>query len=410
MKKNRCRFCGAELSETFADLGVAPLSNSYVPAERLQEMEPFYPLHVYVCSNCFLVQLTEFESPQNIFGDYAYFSSFSETWLKHAEAYASLMTDRLRLAETSLVVEIGSNDGYLLECFKNYGIDVLGVEPAANVAKTAIEKGIPTEILFFCEKTALELNEKGKLANLIVANNVLAHVPDLIDFVCGLKILLKTSGVITVEFPHLLRLIAENQFDTIYHEHFSYFSLLIVEKVFAGQGIRIFDVEEVSTHGGSLRLFACHASDEGKPKSPRVEELRQKEVSAGLLDIETYRSFAQRVVKTKCDVLEFFVHVKRLGKTVVGYGAPAKANTLLNYCGIGTDFIEFTVDRSPYKQGLYLPGTHIAIRHPDEVAKIKPDYLFILPWNLKDEIIEQMSVVRSWGGKFVIPIPSVEVL
>ncbi|MBI2311645.1 MAG: class I SAM-dependent methyltransferase [Betaproteobacteria bacterium] len=405
---NRCRFCDAELSETFADLGMSPLSNSFLRAERLQQMEPFYPLHAYVCGACFLVQLREFESPQNIFSDYAYFSSYSDSWLRHAQAYAEAMVRRLGLTRDSRVVEIASNDGYLLQYFKAKGVQVLGVEPAANVAAMALQKGIPTEVRFFGTDTASALRAGGKAADLIAANNVLAHVPDINDFVAGFKVLLKPGGCITVEFPHLLRLMAENQFDTIYHEHFSYLSFMVVEKIFGRHGLKIFDVEELPTHGGSLRVFAAHADDAGRRPEPRVGELRQRELQAGLSSIAAYRGFAGDVVRTKCEVMEFFVQAKRAGRKVIGYGAPAKGNTLLNYCGIGRELMEFTVDRSPHKQGLHLPGTHIPIRPPEALLAATPDYVFILPWNLKDEIMEQMAEVRSWGARFVVPIPRIQ--
>lgn len=410
MNQNTCRFCGTELSVTFADLGMTPLSNSYLSAENLHQMEPFYPLHAYVCSECLLVQLSEFESPEQIFSDYSYFSSFSESWLRHAETYTNNMIERFGLNSQSQTVEIASNDGYLLQYFKARNIPVLGVEPAANVAMSAVDKGIPTEVMFFSEKSAEELKAKGESADLITANNVLAHVPELNDFVKGMKVLLKPDGVITVEFPHLLRLIEDNQFDTIYHEHFSYFSLIVVENVFSRNDLRVFDVQELPTHGGSLRVFACHNDNTSKPVSANIENLKQREVSFGLKNISTYTAFAEKIVKTKCDMLEFFVQVKSSGKKIVGYGAPAKGNTLLNYCGIGTDFLDFTVDRSPHKQGLFLPGTHIPVLEPDMILQFKPDYVFILPWNLKDEIIKQMAKIRSWGGKFVVPIPHIIVV
>ena len=404
-----CRFCGATLNQTFADLGMSPLANSFVPAERARAMEPFFPLHVYVCSACRLVQLEEFESPQHIFGDYVYFSSFSDSWLRHAEAYAKKMIERFKLGGDSHVVEIASNDGYLLQYFQRDSIPVLGVEPAANVAKVAISKGIATEVVFFGEATAARLRAAGKAADLIAANNVLAHVPDLNDFVEGFKVLLKPQGVITVEFPHLLNLIEKNQFDTIYHEHFSYLSLLVVEKVFARHGLRVFDAEQLPTHGGSLRLYCCHAGDNTKNKTSAVDAILRLELEAGLDSTAAYERFAQQVVTTKLAILDFFVMAKRAGKRVVAYGAAAKGNTLLNYCGLGPEMIDFTVDRSPYKQGMLLPGTRIPVRAPDAVAEAKPDYLFILPWNLKDEIVEQMAGIREWGGQFVVPIPSLRV-
>ncbi|WP_114859413.1 class I SAM-dependent methyltransferase [Azospirillum brasilense] len=410
MSKSCCRFCGTPLTETFVDLGVSPLANSFLKPEKLQAMEPFYPLHVYVCTGCFLVQLEEFESPEHIFSDYLYFSSFSQGWLDHANAYAAKMVDRLGLDECSLVVEIASNDGYLLQYFKQRGVPVLGVEPAANVAKVAVEKGIPSDVAFFGVETAERLKGEGKSADLMAANNVLAHVPDINDFVAGFKVLLKPTGTITFEFPHLQRLIAENQFDTVYHEHFSYLSLLAVEKVFARHGLAVFDVEQLPTHGGSLRLFVRHAEDTSRPVTAAVEAIRAGEAAAGLRDIATYRSFGRTVETTKREVLRFLIDAHAAGKTVVGYGAPAKGNTLLNYLGVGPEFVAFTVDRSPHKQGLYLPGTRIPIKAPEAILEAKPDYVLILPWNLKDEVMTQMAEIRSWGGKFVVPIPTVQVL
>ena len=405
----RCRFCQSALSETFADLGMSPLSNSYLAAKQLNGMEPFYPLHAYVCGSCFLVQLAEFETPDRIFSDYAYFSSYADSWLRHCEVYAKEMVGRWNLGPDSLVVEVASNDGYLLQFFKQQGVPVLGVEPAANVAKVAMEKGIPTEVAFFGEAKGAELASRGNTADLIAANNVLAHVPDINDFVKGFKHALKPDGRITVEFPHLLQLMQNNQFDTIYHEHFSYLSLGFVSGLFEKHGLRVFDVDEVPTHGGSLRVHGCHHEDGSKQTSTVVLTLLERERDQGLGDLETYRQFADKVVRTKCEVLDFFVSTRRAGKRVAAYGAPAKGNTLLNYCGIGPAFIEFTVDRSPHKQGLFLPGTHIPIYSPDAIAESKPDYLFILPWNLRDEIVEQMAGIRAWGGKFVVPIPALEV-
>jgi SAM-dependent methyltransferase len=372
-------------------------------------MERFYPLHAYVCGSCFLVQLTEFETPERIFSDYAYFSSYSESWLKHCESYACAMVDRWSLGAESLVIEIASNDGYLLQYFKKSGVPVLGIEPAANVAKVAMDKGIPTEVAFFGEKKGAELAAGGKSADLIAANNVLAHVPDINDFVKGFARTLKPTGCVTVEFPHLLQLMRHNQFDTIYHEHFSYLSLQFVCKLFAAHGLCVFDVEEIATHGGSLRIYACHATDKTKQVGSAVTTLLDQERECGLLDLQAYFRFSEQVVRTKCEVLDFFVDAKRAGKRVAGYGAPAKGNTLLNYCGIGAEFLSFTVDRSPHKQGLYLPGTHIPILSPDEIRQAKPDYLFILPWNLRDEIVGQMAEIREWGGQFVVPIPALEI-
>jgi 2-polyprenyl-3-methyl-5-hydroxy-6-metoxy-1,4-benzoquinol methylase len=405
-----CRFCGAALAETFADLGMSPLSNAFIAPERANAMEKFYPLHAYVCSACRLVQLAEFESPAQIFGDYLYFSSYSESWLRHAEAYAQAMIARFGLGPQSQMIEIASNDGYLLQYFQRAGIPVLGIEPAANVAAVAIGQGIATEIAFFGRITAHRLKEAGRSPDLIAANNVLAHVPDLNDFVGGLKLLLAPAGIVTVEFPHLQRLIDENQFDTIYHEHFSYFSLLTAERIFAHHGLTVFDVEELPTHGGSLRLYLRHAESAAHPVSAAVGTLRRRELDAGLAGAEPYRRFAETVAATKGAVLEFLIGARRAGKKVVGYGAPAKGNTLLNYCGIRSDMIAFTVDRSPHKQGLLLPGTHIPIRDPAALIAARPDYVFILPWNLRDEIMAQMVAIRSWGGAFVVPIPRLQVL
>jgi 2-polyprenyl-3-methyl-5-hydroxy-6-metoxy-1,4-benzoquinol methylase len=410
MSDRCCRFCRAPLSISFADLGMSPLSNAYLKPEQINQMEPFYPLHAWVCGSCFLVQLEQFESPERFFSDYAYFSSYSDSWLKHAADYTDQMIRRFGFNERSHVVEIASNDGYLLQYFVKRGVPVLGIEPAANVAQVAEKKGIPTLVRFFGTDTAKELAAASKQADLLLGNNVLAHVPDLNDFVRGMAILLKPQGVITMEFPHLLRLMAENQFDTIYHEHFSYFSFFTAEKVFAAHGITLFDVEEISTHGGSLRIFGRHASDASKPGSSRVNNLRQQELGAGLGRIETYAAFAEQIKATKRALLRFLIGAKEEGKRVVGYGAPAKGNTLLNYCGVRADLLDYTVDRSPHKQGSFLPGTHIPILDPDRIAETRPDYVLILPWNLKDEIMEQMAHIRSWGGKFVVPIPTVEVV
>jgi 2-polyprenyl-3-methyl-5-hydroxy-6-metoxy-1,4-benzoquinol methylase len=406
----QCRFCDALLSQTFADLGMSPLANSYVTPEKADAMEPFFPLHAFVCTNCWLVQLQMYQSGEDIFSDYAYFSSFSDSWLAHAKAYTDKMRARFTMNSSSQVIEIASNDGYLLQYFKEAGIPVLGVEPAKNVAEAAVSKGIPSIVKFFGETTARWLVGKGIRADLLLGNNVLAHVPELNDFVKGMKILLKPSGVITMEFPHLQRLVDECQFDTIYHEHFSYFSFITVEKVFASHGLTLFDVEELPTHGGSLRIYGRHAEDGSKPVSEAVTTLRSREKQLGYTGINLYDSFATKVMATKRDILEFLIGAKRTGKTIVGYGAPAKGNTLLNYCGIRTDMISYTVDRSPHKQGHNLPGTRIPIYGLDIIRQTKPDYVVILPWNLKDEIINQMSHIREWGGKFVVFIPKVQVI
>ncbi len=391
------------------NLGMSPLSNAYLTCQQLERMEPFYPLHVRICEGCFLVQLAEFESPERIFSDYAYFSSCSESWVQHARSYVEQMQDRLSLTRESLVVELASNDGYLLQFFQAMQIPVLGVEPAANVARVAREKGIPTIAQFFSSETAGRLAAEGKRADLIVANNVLAHVPDLNDFVAGMTTLLKPEGVITLEFPHLMRLIEGNQFDTIYHEHFSYFSLFSVEQVLRSHNLTVFDVEELSTHGGSLRLYVWHAAN-SQPVNPQVEAMRKWEESRGVRDPDAYASFGTKIEEIKRNLLDFLIDAKRQGKRVAGYGAPAKANTLLNYCGIRTDFLDYTVDVSPHKQGHYLPGTHIPIYHPDKLRETRPDYVLILPWNIREEILTQMAGVRDWGGRFVIPIPRLEII
>jgi len=408
-KGSMCRFCGNALHISFADLGMSPFANSYISPENLHRMEPFFPLHAYVCEKCFLVQLKEFQSPSDIFSDYAYFSSFSDTLLEHAKAYTDLMVDRFSFNSSSQIIEIASNDGYLLQYFKEKGIPVLGIEPAANVAKAAEEKGIPSLVKFFGQKTASELVSEGNQTDLLLGNNVLAHVPDIHDFVGGMKMVLKSNGVITMEFPHLLRLIEENLFDTIYHEHFSYLSFITVEKIFAKHGLTLFDVEEISPHGGSLRIYGKHLDDDTKSVSDRTHELREREVEFGLTSMDTYNAFSEKVQLTKRNLLSFLIQAKKEGKSIVGYGAPAKGNTLLNYCGIGTDFIDYTVDRSPHKQDHVLPGIRIPICHPDKIKETKPDYLLILPWNIKEEIMDQMSLIREWGGKFVVPIPSVKV-
>ena len=405
-----CRFCGAPLSHVFVDLGASPLANSYLEPADLLKAEAYYPLCVYVCAACLLVQLPEEERPEAIFSDYAYFSSYSDSWLRHARDYAAAMIERFGFGAGHQVVEIASNDGYLLRWFKERGIPVLGVEPARNVAEAAESAGIPTVVKFFGEATARELAAQGVRADLLVGNNVLAHVPGLNDFVAGLKILLAPSGVLTMEFPHLLRLMAEDQFDTIYHEHYSYFSFATVRKVFAAHGLTLFDVEELPTHGGSLRIYARHDADASMPVGERVADLLAREEAAGLGGLATYRSFGERVQRVKRGLLRFLIQTKEDGKSVAGYGAPAKGNTLLNYCGVRTDFLDYTVDRSPHKQGRYLPGTRIPIHGPDRLRETRPDYVLILPWNLKEEIVEQMADVRAWGGRFVVAIPEIRVL
>lgn len=405
-----CRHCGAPLARSFCDLGLSPLANNYLTREQLARGEMFFPLHALMCDQCLLVQLLEFETPANIFGDYAYFSSYSTSWLEHARLYTEHVASRFGLGESSSVVEIASNDGYLLQYFKQRNVPVLGVEPAANVAKVAQDRGIPTVVRFFGTETADALVAEGRSADLLLGNNVLAHVPDLNDFGRGMKRLLKPNGVITMEFPHLLRLMAENQFDTIYHEHFSYFSFLTVKRVFETHGLRLFDVQQLPTHGGSLRIFATHGENESHSTTAAVGSLLEEERRAGLGSPEGYAHFDAKVRATKRGLLKFLIEASAAGKKVAGYGAPAKGNTLLNYCGVGPDLIEYTVDRSPHKQGRFLPGSRIPIFDPEHVRETKPDYLLLLPWNLATEIQEQMAHIRDWGGRFVVPIPEVKVL
>ena len=406
-----CRFCGHAIRHTFVDLGMSPLCQTHITSEQLNHMEPFYPLHAYVCERCFLVQLEEFVAPGEIFSEYAYFSSYADSWVEHARQYAELMCQRFGIDVSSRVVEIASNDGYLLQHFVAKGVPVLGVEPAANVAEVAIKKGIHTVVKFFGRKTARELAAESGKPDLLLGNNVLAHVPDLNDFVAGMKILLGESGVITMEFPHLLELMQHNQFDTIYHEHFSYFSFTTVTEVFRHHGLTLFDVERMPTHGGSLRIYGRHTEDGSRPVSARARELLAVEERYGIRKLETYAAFAEQVRETKRALLEFLIGAKRAGKRIVGYGAPGKGNTLLNYCGIGTDFLDFTVDRNPHKQGKYTPGTHIPILHPDELIKARPDYVLILPWNLKDEILATIARIPSLkDAQCVVPIPRVEVV
>ncbi|MBD2504206.1 class I SAM-dependent methyltransferase [Anabaena azotica] len=406
-----CRFCGNQLKYTFIDLGISPIANDYLSPPHLHQAEKFYPLHTYICEKCLLVQLEEFESPNHIFGDgdYAYFSSYSDSWLKHAKAYTELIVKKFDFNSHIEVIEIASNDGYLLQYFQDKGISVLGIEPAANTAQVAIEKGIPTITEFFGTEVAQELAAQKKQADLLIGNNVLAHVPELNDFITGLKILLKPNGILTMEFPHLLQLIDQNQFDTIYHEHFSYFSFLCVENIFAAHNLTLFDVEELPTHGGSLRIYGKHNNAELPNISERVSQLKAKEIAAGLDRLETYITFGEKVKQTKLKLINFLVTAKQQNKSIVAYGAPAKGNTLLNYCGINKDFIDYTVDRNPYKQGLFLPGTHIPIFHPEKIRETKPDYVLILPWNIKEEIMEQMKFISEWGGQFIVPIPEVKV-
>ena len=404
-----CRFCGAALRRTFVDLGMSPLCETYPSAAELNRPETYYPLHAYVCETCFLVQLDQYESPETIFGDYPYFSSYSDSWLRHCENYCRNMQQRFGLDEQSFVIEVASNDGYLLQYFVRHRVPVLGIEPAVNVARVAVEKGVPTVARFFGTKLAANLAGQGKLADLIIGNNVLAQVPNLNDFVEGLRILLKPNGVLTLEFPHLLQLIERNEFDTIYHEHFSYFSFLTAVRILDSHGLKVFDVEELPTHGGSLRVFACRTEGSSRRVEPNVVKLLEHEKTAKLDCVEGYETFASQVKQTKFALMDFLLSVAQQDKTVAGYGAPGKSATLLHYCGIGKDLIAYTVDRSPHKQGRFLPGSRIPIYHPDRIRETKPDYVVILPWNLKDEIIDQLQLIREWGGQFVVPIPKVTV-
>lgn len=388
---------------------MSPLCESFLRADQLNQMEAFYPLNVWVCERCFLVQLEEYVTGEEIFSDYAYFSSFSDSWLSHARRYVDQMIDQLRLTSTNRVVEIASNDGYLLQFFVQRGIPALGIEPAANVAKVAESKGVPTIVRFFGVDTARDLLAAGHEADLIIGNNVLAQVPDLNDFVGGLKILLAPSGVVTIEFPHLLRTIEGNQFDQVYHEHFSYFSLYSVERIFEAHGLPVYDVEELPTHGGSIRIYAGHAENASKLVTDRLLALRAREADAGVDTLAYYAGFEARVRETKRKLLAFLIEAKNAGNRVVGYGAPGKGNTLLNYCGVRTDFVDFSVDRSPHKHGKFLPGTHIPILPPEKLWEARPDYVLILPWNLKTEIMDQLAGIREWGGRFVVPIPEVTI-
>lgn len=404
-----CRSCGSVDTRMFVDLGMSPLCETFLASNEIDRMEPFYPLYCYVCADCFLVQLKEYVTPEDIFTEYAYFSSYSESWLEHARKYTDLVTERFSLGADSFVVELASNDGYLLQNFVKQGTPCLGIEPAANVAKVAEEKGVPTLVEFFGVACAENLASEGKTADLILGNNVLAQVPDLNDFVRGMQVLLKPGGIITIEFPHLLTLMRLNQFDTIYHEHFSYFSLISAQNVFRRHQLEIFDVEEIPSHGGSLRIYGRHEGDASKPTTDRLKELHAREIEAGFDRVDGYEGYSGQVEETKRALLEFLIDARRAGKTVVGYGAPGKGNTLLNYCGIRSDFLDYTVDRNPYKHGRFLPGTHIPIFPPEKIDEVRPDYILILPWNLKKEIAKQLEYTREWGAQFVVPIPTLEV-
>jgi len=405
-----CRFCSSVLQRTFVDLGVSPLCETFLSATELHQPETFYPLHVYVCETCFLVQLEEFVPPEKIFRDYAYFSSYSESWLDHARCYVADEIERLHLDETSLVVELASNDGYLLQYFVEASIPCLGVEPAINVARVAIEKGVPTLVDFFGSSLAQRLAESGQHADLIVANNVLAQVPDLNDFVRGIRLLLAPAGTVTAEFPHLLQLMESNQYDTIYHEHFSYFAFGTIDRIFAEHGLRVFDVEELPTHGGSLRIHARHEAESSRLVRSSVRELREKEERAGLRDPERYVEFGRQVEASKHALLRFLIEAADANQSVIGYGAPGKGNTLLNYCGIRPDLLAYTVDRNPHKHGRFLPGSRIPVHPPERISQTKPDFILILPWNLRDEIVHQLAYTREWGARLIVPIPRVEVV
>jgi SAM-dependent methyltransferase len=409
-RSHPCRFCGAPLEHTVVDLGMSPPCESFLTAEQLNQIEPFYPLHLYVCAQCLLVQLPAHVDPRDIFREYAYFSSYSRSWVEHARRYTELIIERLRLGSESFVVELASNDGYLLQHFIERGIRALGIEPAQNVAAAAVAKNVPTLSEFFGLEVAEQLASEGRRADLVIANNVLAQVPDLNDFVAGIRRLLAPAGVATLEFPHLVRLLEGNQFDTIYHEHYSYFSLLSVHRIFAAHDLVLFDVEELSTHGGSLRTYFRHRSDVAKPIAPGVAAMLAAEIRAGFDRLPRYLSFGPEVQRAKRRLLTFLIQAKEEGGQVVGYGAPGKGNTLLNYCGIRTDLLEYTVDRNPYKHGRFLPGTHIPIFEPSKIGETKPDYVLILPWNLRDEILQQLAYARAWGARFVVPIPEVEVI
>ncbi|WP_108862165.1 class I SAM-dependent methyltransferase [Ruegeria sp. Alg231-54] len=405
-----CRFCGTDLRHTLVDLGMSPLCESYVAEENYSKMEPFYPLHAFVCHECHLAQLDEFVPAEEIFTEYAYFSSYADSWVEHARRYCHDMKDRFELGSDSQVVEVASNDGYLLQHFVTLGIPCYGVEPAENVAQVAIDKGVPTEVEFFGVATAQKLAAQGRQADLILGKNVLAQVPDLNDFVAGLKIMMMPGAVMTIEFPHLLATMEGNQFDQVYHEHYCYFSLIAAERVFAHHGIRLFDIEEVSTHGGSLRIIGRHEEDDTKPVTERLVAFRNRELAAGLDRMETYASFDEQVRETKRKALEYLIAAARVGKQIAAYGAPGKGNTFLNYCGIKTDLISYTVDRNPYKQGRYLPGSRIPIHHPDKIAETKPDVIVILPWNFRDEISEQLAYTAEWGAELVVFVPEATVL
>jgi hypothetical protein len=405
-----CRSCATPLRTTFVDLGMSPLCESFLPADKLNHMEPFYPLHAWVCETCFLVQLEEYVSPEEIFTEYAYFSSYARSWVEHAEKYVAMIVERLGLDEKSFVIELASNDGYLLKSFVQRRIPCLGIEPAANVARVAEEQGVPSLVKFFGRELGAELANDGRRADLVIGNNVLAQVPDLNSFVAGIRAVLKPTGTATLEFPHLQRLVEGNQFDTIYHEHFSYFSLIAVERVFASHDMVLFDVEELWTHGGSIRIYARPKEDASRAVTDRVRAMRRRELELGYADLAIYRDFERKVHATKRRLLDLLIRARDEDRRVVGYGAPGKGNTLLNFCGIRSDLVEFTVDRNPYKHGRFLPGTHIPIYEPARLDEARPDYVLILPWNFREEIVAQLAHIRDWGGKFIVPIPEAEVV
>jgi SAM-dependent methyltransferase len=406
--RTHCRFCASPLVLTVVDLGMSPLCESFLPADRIEQMEPFFPLHVRACERCWLVQLPAFVAPEEIFTEYAYFSAYSTAWVEHARQYVEMLSARLGLGNNDLVVELASNDGYLLQHFVGTGVPILGIDPAANVAQVAEERGVPTLVAFFGEALARQLVDEGKEARVIVGNNVLAQVPDLNDFVAGVRTLLRPDGTATFEFPHLMRLLEGLQYDTIYHEHFSYFSLATISEIFGAHGLEVYDVEELWTHGGSLRVFAQHI-DGPNAVEPSVDAILSAEEAGGLRTPERYARFADDVRESKRALLELLIDLRRSGKQVVGYGAPGKGNTLLNYCGIRTDLLDYTVDRNPYKHGLFTPGTHIPIHPPERIAETNPEYVLVLPWNLIDEIAEQLAYIREWGGELIVPIPLAEV-
>ena len=405
-----CRFCDQPLEHVVVDLGMSPLCQSQIEVDGLNKPEVFYPLRAFVCEHCWLIQVHEHVHGEEIFSHYAYFSSFSDSWLEHAESYVDMIVDRLGLDSDSHIVELASNDGYLLKNFVTKGISCLGVEPATNVAKVAIEKGIPVCNKFFGVNTAKEIVAEGRQANLMIANNVLAHVPDLNDFTAGIKIVLAPGGTLTVEFPHAQNMIELNQFDTIYQEHYCYFLLSALEKVFDHHGMTIFDLDVIPTHGGSLRIYVRHTEDTGRPVTKAVDQIRDKEISGGMMDLETYRQFAKRATETRWNLLEFLINARREGKTIVGYGAPGKGNTMLNYCGIREDLLDYTVDRNPFKQNSFLVGSRIPVYAPEMIAQTRPDFVLVLPWNLKSELVKQLGYIRDWGGQLVFAIPELEIV